>query len=301
MFENNRDEYYRIYLADERPDRFAQTDAMSVGSAFDAEVKSYLYERLVGKDPRFERDTIFEAQVEPHNRDFADAAGKHCFKVYQESGALADLMMELSKGVGLPSFEFEIKGTLGLDIGIPLLGKPDVFFISETGARIIYDWKVNGYCGSRNTSPKKGYVKIRPGGGMHKSVQLMKHAGIMIDISCCLEDIDTEWADQLAIYLWLTGETIGSQQAVIGIDQLACDGSYRPPNIRIASLRTRVSESYQLALKGRLESMWSILKSEWIFRDLSEEDSKARQALFDRNPLKGDGSTNDKWLGEVCR
>ena len=61
---------------------------MSVGGSFDAYAKSALHERLFGKGaaPQFEFQTIFENQVEPHNRDFALEAGKYIFDCYVLTG-----------------------------------------------------------------------------------------------------------------------------------------------------------------------------------------------------------------------
>ena len=42
-------------------------------------MKSMLYAAVFGPsaDPQYEFGALFEAQVEPHNRDFAIKAGKH--------------------------------------------------------------------------------------------------------------------------------------------------------------------------------------------------------------------------------
>ena len=164
-FEGNPDDAYLTYLADHKPPRLPQTLPMSVGSAFDAYVKSYLHNALFGNygaGDAYARDAIFEKQVEAHNRDWAKLAGEHVFKDYLACGALSDLMLELSTAVNQPRFEFEIKGPIETRIGgIPMLGKPDVFFINSEGARVVYDWKVNGYCSNSPTSPMPGYVMVR--------------------------------------------------------------------------------------------------------------------------------------------
>ena len=78
---DDREEYYLRYLADNRPPKMAQTLPMSIGSAFDAYTKSYISERLFGKDarPEFNFSAIFEKQVESQNRDWAKKHGKHAF------------------------------------------------------------------------------------------------------------------------------------------------------------------------------------------------------------------------------
>jgi len=291
---------------------------MSVGSSFDAHAKSFLHEALIGKDPRFELNTIFESQVEPHNRDWALPAGAYCFEMYKRSGALTDLMTELGTAVGQPRFEFAIKGTVegkreGLvtvEAGVPLLGKPDIFFINKEGAHVTYDWKVNGFCAARMTSPKQGYVKVRdswktdgtnpfaPGryfppsknvNQPHKDALLMTWKGIQINVNCYLEQTDRGWADQLATYSWLLGEPIGSE-CVIGIDQLCCvpqvDTTY--PLVRVASHRTRISELYQQDVLRRYQQAWARINSGYFFSELTREESDKQCAMLDANTMNGD-------------
>src|SRR4051812_28236093 len=97
IYEKSPDEFYIQYLADIRAPRMAQLPVMAIGSAFDAYVKSFLVEALFGKnhDPKFNLLTIFEAQVEPQNRDYCFEAGKYLFDCYKKCGALSDLMLEL--------------------------------------------------------------------------------------------------------------------------------------------------------------------------------------------------------------
>lgn len=309
-FEDDPVKYYLRYLADDRPDRDPQTEPMSVGSSFDAHVKSYLVEKLFGKaEGKYELTALFEAQVERHNRDFALKAGKHCFDVYKKSGALADLMIDLNKSVGDPKFEFSIQGAIGgeregkfRDIGIPLLGKPDVFFINSQGCHCIFDWKVNGYCSKSGASPTKGYIGLRnsEGGnkGHHKDAHPMVINGIMINIAFFLEDVNMGWATQLAIYAWLIGEDIGAE-FVIGIDQLAC----RKGDIRIAQHRSKISPDFQNLLFERLVIAWSVINSDHFFRDMSIEDSRMRCKLLDgrAEAVRGEGSSSDEWFKEFVR
>lgn len=291
VFEKNRDEFYIRYLADERPARPAQTEPMAVGSAFDAYVKSLLHYKLFGNygdNNQYEKDALFEAQVEPQNRDFARVAGDHVFKCYSYSGALSDMMFELGKAAGPPRFEFDIKGFIHSEIGaIPLLGKPDIFFINQYGARVIWDWKVNGYCGKSAVSPTKGYIICRDSWSTlerkasrnvnlpHKSAVVEDHLGIKINTSMYMEDCNSEWADQLSIYAWLLGEEIGSEQLIVGIDQIVSTGKQekREPFLRIASHRTKVSSDYQFTLQDRLNYAWSCILSGHIFTELTKEEN----------------------------
>ena len=308
-FYSDREEFYLSYMADNRPPRLPQTQPMAIGSAFDAFVKNYLVMMLHGKvDPRFEIEAIFEEQVEEHNRDWAFENGEHCFNLYKESGALADLMIELEHALEEPKFEFTVEGRVAHeDIidGIPLLGKPDVFFITKQGNRVILDWKVNGYCSKRPTSPKKGYLKVRGGpkdaGQPHKDCQMMSVNGMEINIGHTLEDVSTDWADQLSIYMWILGEPVGTK-TIVGIDQLC--GWPQPegmPKIRVATHRCRVSSGYQDLLMEKVKGVWQAVTTGQIF----DEDNEAKCQLLDQyhkafNDPEGKKEWED-WYVDVFR
>jgi PD-(D/E)XK nuclease superfamily len=319
LFDENMKEFYLNYLSDNRPDKFPQTKPMAVGSAFDAYAKSFLHEHLFGKgkDPRFDLQTIFEAQVEQQNRDFAYTAGKHCFDQYKNSGALSDLMLELGKAVGEPRFELEIRGVIeGKREGVTLnvedvvfLGKPDVFFINSQGAHVILDWKVNGYCSGYGVSPLAGYVRLRErtdtgwrNKGQHKNAQPMSHQGVVINCAGYLEDVSKEWAQQLSIYGWLCGQDIGAD-FIVAIDQLVCKPGGEYPHIRIAEHRTRVRKDFQWNTFVQAQKIWEIVHSDHIFREMSLEDSKAQCVALDgiKEAMKGDGSTADQWFASAMR
>ena len=256
---------------------------MSIGSAFDAFCKSYLHEKLFGKDVdvRYNRYAIFEEQVQKHNRDWAWENGEYVFNAYKDIGCLADLMLELSTSVGDPRFEFTISDTVTTQVGeIPLLGKPDIFFINSEGARVILDWKVNGYCAKSLKSPMKGYVKLREYNKdpkMHKDCCLLKVHGMFINVAMGLEDGDKSWADQLAIYSWLLGEPFGSRSMITGIDQI-CGPANR---LRFANHRLRIGADYQFELLALIEQVWETINSGHIFRGMLEDESAARCKLLD--------------------
>jgi hypothetical protein len=282
-----------------------QTKPMSVGSAFDAFVKNYLYEGLVGKNPAYELATLIEKQVESQNRDWALVAGRNCFDQYKESGALSDLIREMEGAIGKPSFEFEIRGPIEWDgETIPcLLGKPDLFFTNKEGIRVMYDFKVNGYCSKSGVSPIKGYVKLRPGNTQHRDCHPIMFCGIMVNAAEYLEAVDQSWADQLATYLWLVGEPVGTQKAVAGIEQLACKPEGNSVAVRIASHRNRVSRAWQETLFKRYKAMDDTIRSGWIFREMSEAESRARQELLDQraaNVAPGNDSLDD-WFNQSSR
>lgn len=316
-FYEDRKEFYLKYLADIRPPRFPQTLPMSVGSAFDAYIKSHLVQRLRGEVPaEFEFETIFESQVEVQNRDWARAAGKFAFDAYVQSGACADLMIDLLSASSEPRFEFTVNENISMEMrvdAVPLLGKPDIYFISKNGVHMIFDWKVNGFCSKSGVSPKAGYIKIRDGwdhavkkmsrncNQAHKDANLIEVDGIITNMAP-FEETDITWADQLTIYGWLMGEAVGAE-FVIGIEQLACrPGLPNQPSIRVASHRGTVSPEYQRGLFTRAADAWKIIQSGHIFDDMALEDSMATQrVLDDYHKAFVVENENDKWFNKVTR
>ena len=288
-WEESQEEFYLQYLADQRPPRFKQTEPMAVGSAFDAHIKSYFHDVLFNtKDPRFEFTTIFEDQVEEHNRDWALVAGKYCFDCYKTSGALADLLVELQQSQSEPKFEFVVEGEINR---VPLLGKPDVWYVHKQGRQIILDWKVNGFCSKYPKSPNRGYVRCRDGwdgvqskshNTMHKDCTPMRVDGVVININEYLETIEKSWGLQLCTYAWLMGAKVGGE-FICALDQLACSPDVDPdrPKIRIAEHRLHVGKEFQGECVQRYTELWSIINSNHIFRDMSFEESAARCAMLD--------------------
>jgi hypothetical protein len=295
-YKSSSEEYYLNYLADTPPPREPQTQPMSVGSAFDAYVKSYLFERVMGTiGPQFELDTIFEAQVEVQNRHFARTAGKICFDAYQSCGALADLLTELMAANDTPRFEFTVEGTVD---GVPLLGKPDVWYVDRNGTPIILDFKVNGYCSSYPTSPKRGYVRVRPGEkGSHKAAQISKVGGLRINIAEFLEAIDSTWAQQLATYAWLCGAECGSF-FVVAIDQLCCSPG---GDIRVAEHRCQIGPDFQRSVLKSYKELWSLIHSSpfHFFTDRTISESVARCGILDKQFASY--VNGESWLGDMFK
>lgn len=323
--ELDMEEYYFRYLCDTRTPKIPQTQPMSVGSAFDAYVKSFLHEKLFGKGhkdaAKYERDAIFESQVEKHNRDWALKAGDHVFQEYLKSGALSDMLLELQGSVDEPKFEFDIRGQVRgqreaeskLVADMVLLGKPDIKFVNSEGVDCIFDWKVNGYCGKGNTSPKPGYVQIRePSGdgyfrkGGHKDALPREIGGIVMNTTCTLDQVESEWATQISTYAWLLGCNVGSK-FVAGIDQICGNGTKRDmlgrPFLRFASHRSYISEAFQHDVLARYQNLWHKIKSGHIFSDLSREDSDAKCQEIERRAkqiVSGEGDDGD-WALNIAR
>lgn len=289
IFYQNREKYYLQYLCPVKTDRDPQTPPMAAGSAFDAYVKSWLVEKLLGKRPEFEFTTLFESQVEPQERDQALKAGKEVFDHYVKLGALSDLMLDLHGCIGLPKFEGKIEAPLSshLAIGdVPLLGKPDLFFLHKLGARVILDWKVNGYYSNSMPSPKPGYIRQRTynpktNGKQHDKAQVMMLNGMKISIHHPLCTVEKSWAAQLSIYAWLLGEAIGSQ-FIVAIDQIAVGkDALQNREFRVAQHRSVVTEKFQNETYLAAHKAWYIIQSGHIFDDLTREESDKRCRLLD--------------------
>jgi hypothetical protein len=315
VFNHDPREFYLRYLSDDRPERMPQTQPMSIGSAFDAFVKSHLHISLFGvdNDPKYALDALFEAQVEEQHRDWARQHGAYVFDQYRQTGALADLMLELKKAQS-PRFEFEVRGAVhGYREGVQakianvtFLGKPDVSFVSAEGRLIILDFKVNGYCSQTTSSPMGGYVRMRAAGktnfGQHKDCKPMMIDGMLINTDRYLEDYNKTWAAQLAIYGWLCGNPVG-KTAIVAIDQISCSPGGVLPSIRVAEHRIQIGASFQQKLFDRACEIWEIVHSDHFFRNMSKAESQACCQALDGHAaaLRGSGSVDDDWFAQVTR
>lgn len=315
LWRKSKEEFFLNYLADIRAPRLPQTQPMSIGSSFDAHVKSFLHEALFGKgfDPKFELQNIFEAQVEKHNRDWAIIHGKYAFDCYKKCGALLDLMLELKSAVGTPKFELDVKGAVSghregvtKNLGpVTFLGKPDVFYINKTGTYVILDWKVNGWCSNRMASPMRGYCRLRTPtgvhGGPHRECQMMIWGGQMINVAHMLEQLEDDWARQLSIYAWLCGMQIGDP-FIVAIDQLSCGPSGGVfPLVRVAEHRLRVSPDHQWRVFAEAEELWHTVHSDHIFRNMSitESADRCKMLTAQAKGLAGSGSDEDQLFAEM--
>jgi hypothetical protein len=275
--------FYIRYLAENPPPREPQNAPMAVGSSFDAHVKSYLYERLVGKgDARYTFQTLFETQVESQCRDMARRDGKEVFDFYRSSGALADLILDMEGCIGEPRFETEVTGLVGMTskVGtVPILGKPDIFFITKEGARIIFDWKVNGFYSNSPPSPKPGYLKMFPGLGQHKDASPFTHRGFTINSRHPLNLVEKEWAAQLSTYAWVLGQEIGSDFITI-VDQVVCNKHTRMH--RIARHVAIVQDTYQYKVYDQYHTCWSAIQSGHIFQNIPFDENLNKMKTLDK-------------------
>lgn len=308
-YRNDPESFYLRYLSTISPGEEEQTQAMAIGSAFDAYAKSYIHEKLFGKgnDPKYEFNALFEAQVSSKWRDWAILHGMYVFDKYQRSGALADLVLELQQAVNVPKFEIEIMGVIHgrrepatmVRGGVIFLGKPDVFFINKFGAHVIIDWKVNGYLSNQPISPMPGYVMLRQDvrkTGHHKECVIMLHNGVRINRMMKLEEKNEQWAIQLSIYSWLAGCEVG-EQFIAGIDQICCSPNGSEfPDIRIAEHRVLVSEKFQHEIFRLSQDIWERSHSDHFFTELPIEDSKARCKLLDEQSILIASETDELFL-----
>ena len=314
LFNQSEEDYYLRYIAEHKSPGEPQNKPMSIGSAFDAYCKSDLHDKLFGSKnhpnaEKFEFQTIFEAQVEPQNRDWALIHGKFAFEAYKNSGAHLNLLSELMSAKSEPRFEFDLRGAINghrdntrTTIGeVTLLGKPDVAFVNRDGNHIILDFKVNGYCSNWPVTPMPGYIALRQDNGrnegMHKNCSPYELGCMTINIGSFLEHHKADWAAQLAVYAWLVGESIGGD-FIVAIDQLACNTKKSArigfPSIRVAEHRLRVHADFQHKVFDRACQIWEIIHSDHFFRNLSKEDSQGRCELLDQRAESMYGSNVDQ-------
>jgi hypothetical protein len=302
-YQEGPEKYYLQYLADNPPPKEPQNQAMSIGSSFDAYVKSYLFNSVMGRsDPQFELKTIFESQVEEQNRDWAWDAGAYAFEEYKNCGALADLLVELEQASGEPRFEFTVKNNIG---GVDLLGKPDVWYLDKYKNPIILDFKVNGFCSDYGASPKRGYLRVRgPGNnqdGEHTKAMVSKINNVKVNIAEFFEAIDKSWAQQLCTYAWLCGAEVGSF-FIVAIDQLCCkpsSGEY--PTIRVAEHRSQIGPDFQHMVWGDYKALWDKIYSEpfHFFFDKTLEESKKRCDVLDMQHAAYTNGNN--WIKDLMK
>jgi hypothetical protein len=288
---------------------------MSIGSAFDAYIKCYMYKALFGNEgptvshrigngevidaPEFNLEILFQAQVEEHNREWAEENVGYVFSSYLESGAMAALMSMLEAASEEPKFEFTITKKIQTMLGeVTLLGKPDVWFITRDGRTVIFDWKVNGYCSKSAKSPEKGFVIIRdgfasgllpPSRGANKPHKLYVpdfFCGIPYNSGFTLDQAYPLWAQQLSIYAWLLGEEVGGE-FLCCIDQIVAKPvSTGFPILRVASHRSMIPRTWQQSWMAKVVNVWDrahandfidpqrkiLLDSIYLYKDDDDED-----------------------------
>lgn len=261
LFEWSREEYAQRYLINPAPPRPPQTKAMALGSGFDAFVKSSLHKHFYGDSEEYELTRLFNSQVDEHLWEEIYPLSEALFTTYTWSGAYDMLLQELEAWGSPPRFEVGAARMVG---GVPIYGKPDLYFISTRNIKVIYDWKVNGYFSKSNTSPMKGYTWCWDNNTgeicQHKSCKLADFHGVPINTTFTMDQCDKKWADQLAMYSWIMGNQVGSTRCVFGIDQIVG----RPEKLRICRHRLRMTSDWQLSLLKRLQATWHDISTETV-------------------------------------
>lgn len=291
MFEESPEEFYIRYLAEVKTPRPPQQPYMAVGSAFDALIKNRIHIDVYGfeatKGTDYELPRIMEAQVEEDFRNIVVPLAEDLFEQYVESGAYASLLADILPATEL-GMEFTVTKVVG---GVPLMGKPDLRFVTECGLHLITDFKVNGSMSKTGASPQVGYrichdYGSRTHGQSHKRFVGKRVGGILVS-EIPMNVTTSYWAEQLAMYAWLCGEEVGSQKFVIRIEQIAC----RPvkgrdyPRAKFAQHVAHVSEEAQHALLVRLQACWLACQTGHVFQELTLEDNNARLRAVGSRPI----------------
>lgn len=285
LFEQDPEGYYRRYLTPNRPPRDPQNHYMAIGSAFDAFVKADLHKEFVNDgDAKYTKDALFETQVEAHNRDVARQDGMILYSRYKALGAYDALRREM-KGCINPRFESEITAELEitrLPGSIQVLGKPDVQYVHREGARVVHDFKCQGYYSKSPPSPNPGFLTMLNGekdhGSMHKSAMPRMHKGFMINGNAPLHLYCSDWAEQLTIYAWSLGCQVGDDY-ILSIDQIL---SNKVKNTsRVARHAAICTDEWQNKFYARLHRCWQAVKTGHVFLNLPYDQSVARCQAID--------------------
>lgn len=295
LFESDPEKFYERYIAETKSPRDPQNHYMAIGSAFDAYVKAELHHIFVNDgDPKYKPDTLFEAQVEPHNRDRARVDGQILHTRYVKCGAWKDLLEDM-KGCINPRFEVELTAELSvpwLKGSIKILGKPDIQYISRAAARVVHDFKCQGYYSKSPPSPARGYLKMFPGATMHEACGPKHHKDFLINGNCPLHLYCEDWATQLTFYAWSLGEEVGSDY-ILTVDQILSDSQKK--ETRVAKHAAICTEKWQRNLFERAHKAWYAAESGHVFTNLTYEESVQRTKAIDAK-LQADFSQDPDFL-----
>ncbi len=255
LWETNRREFYLRYLCERQVPKVPQTRPMAIGSAFDGLIKNKI-EAMCGLPLR-----DYTGQVEAHNR--VPGLGQDVMDAYLRLGGLKQICIS-----GVPRMEFDIRGSVS---GVPLRGKPDLYYKTAAGCRIIDDWKVNGYYSK--ASPQKGYIWDSKTQGAHKDQYPKKWLDVTVGACDLYHD---EWKAQETTYGWLLGEPVG-EEFVIRVHQM----SYMNGEARLTLHSMIPDVAYQRSLRDRYVGCWEAITSGRCFTDMSAEADTAEQRHCD--------------------
>lgn len=242
---------YKFYLSKLSPvkekvqrRRDPQSWAAAFGSAFDCMVKAYLAEEC-DLPKKYDVDNLLRREIKDLNtRNKVRGPAQEAFEVYRET-ALPVILEE-----GVVSVDYEPEGKLGI---ANVFGKVDL--VQKTQ---ILDWKCQGFCSS-SKSPQPGwcrkweYNKVE---GRHVFINdRHKRADDF------LEDINSAWAVQVAVYAFLAGHTPG-EELVAAIDNLVMRNvlkpmDFSPEKVKIVQLRLKISPQFQKRIFYSIQEVWA--------------------------------------------
>lgn len=279
LFEANPTEYFCRYLCPIKQPRPPQTSPMSVGSAFDALVKNRIAVDLWGREHtesiEFRLRDLVATQCEPHTLPASLELACILFEQYRQCGSYDNLMELVRTSAVNPRMEFTVTKEVG---GVPLLGKPDLWFNTVEGTCLIADWKVSGSCSKRGVSPQQGYQIAldchgsATNGKPHKKYVGEKFGGVEVSKIPMNETTDY-WAEQLAVYAWALGLPVGSQDYVVRIEQLAVRPGFRT---KCCVHQARVGREHQEQLLERYQRCWRAVEENHIWLGMTHEESILR-------------------------
>jgi hypothetical protein len=314
QFFSDRDEYFLRYIAKNRPPRAPQGEPASVGSAFDARVKSELYERYYGagyKPEKYSFEALFLKQVDEERRDFARDRGIYVYESYVKSGMYKRFTDVFDLAVEPPKFEFKVQKTVG---GVPFLGLPDGHAKLASGRSVIADWKVNGFCSKSNTSPNKGYAKCLDGYTAKKPSKSheqshKEHVAFMLDgieiSEHFMEDVEEKWASQTTGYGWCLDCPVGNEDTIYMIHQCVAKPlpSGAMPLLRFADFRARTRKPFQEMLMKNYQRVWKAVSTGHIYDEMSKQNSDKEVARMHdlAEALYGDESEHAEFYSDVIR
>lgn len=308
-WEDRREEFYERYITPVLREKEPQVNYMAVGSAFDAYVKSSIHSAIFGdaatKGSPFEFETLFEKQVEPHVRDEVLKRSTFLWDKYRSLGAYANLLTDIVDSPYAPEMEFKVTKEIN---GVPIMGYPDLRYITRQLVHVIADFKVNGSFSKHGVSPVQGYKRAlsfaKKDGSIkeevHKKFVPKQFKDVVISENC-LGDFERDWATQLTIYAWCMGETPGHEDFVVRMEQIACRPNRNELNVKVATHMSQISGRFQMEVMRRLIECWSFVKKGHIFTDLSYEDNLEHCDLLDKQyqiPLGLHGPVANKYLCE---
>lgn len=221
----------RLGPPEKKPAREPTEFPAAVGITFDAWIKSWLSGQLSLKCPKMTH--MIRELNKFERKGEAIRLGATLLNGYISSGAATKLLSEVP---------IKIADIIEDDIDdVPVQCKLDL----ETAAYGPHDWKVTGANKPGEYSPKPGYQYLwdtdKP--GLAKTHERWQEP---------MENIDEDWATQIAIYILALGRGTGSiDQIVVGKDG----------RVRVAQYRTGPSSEYIQSVRERLARAWEKIQT----------------------------------------